>query len=412
MLHILRFLLAFLLVSSTLSAADWPMFHGADGKNRSAETGLLTAWPEGGPKLLWRIEGIGETISGYSTVSIQNGRLFTTGNLNERSILYCFDLDGKKLWEYDNGPAWLGSYPGTRSTPTIDGDYVYDFSAHGELTCLTVEGKKVWNRNVMTDFEAENIIWALSESIRIDGDRLYCAPGGKKGSFVALDKRTGETIWVTPWLGEKTAYASPVIIERGDRRIITTMHTKGVFGVDAKTGELLFTFRHEQRNEVNCMRPIYHDNHLFLASPETGAVLLKLSDENNKIVLEEVWRNKDFDHLHDSVLLLDGFFYGTSYFYRGGLFMCVDWKDGNTQYIEGRDVGKGSFTWAEGLLYFLSEKSGQVLLIRPNPERYEVISRFTLPDEWDVFTWAHPVVCGKRLYIRNDTVLYCYDIAR
>ena len=404
--------LLFLSVCPVLYAADWPMFHGPEGKNRSPETGLLTVWPEGGPKLIWRAEGIGETISGYSTVSIKDGRLFTTGNRQERSIVYCLDLDGKKLWEYDNGPAWLGSYPGTRSTPTIDGHYVYDFSPHGELVCLTIDGKKVWSRNVMTDFEAENIIWALSESIRIDGDRLYCAPGGKKGSFVALDKRTGETIWATPWLGEKTSYACPTIVERNGRRLIVTTYAKGMFGVDATNGELLFRFRHEQQHDINCTRLLDHDDHLLLTNVDAGAVLLKLSDEEDgKIGLKEVWRNKDLDNLHDSVLLLDGFLYTSSYRYRGGMFMCVDWKSGETRYSNGRDVGKGAFTWAEGLIYFMSEK-GDVLLIRPNPEKYDVVSRFNLPDAWDVHTWAHPVVCGKRLYIRNDTVLYCYDIEK
>jgi len=392
------------------------MFHGPDGKNRSQETGLLTAWPEGGPKLIWRIENIGETISGYSTVSIQNGRLFTTGNRNERSIVYCFDLDGKKLWEYDNGPAWIDGkvFPGTRSTPTIDGDYLYDFTAHGELTCLRVNnGQKVWNRNVLADFEGEQIIWGLSESIRIDGDKLYCAPGGKKGSLVALDKRTGETIWATPGLGEKIAYTSPTIFERNGRRIITTFYSKGVFGVDTATGELVFRLPYEQKYDVNCARPIYHDNHLLVMNPDIGGTLMKLSDEGGKIALTEVWSNKSLDNLHDSVqLLADGFLYGSSNYYRGGVFMCVDWKNGETRYGD-RDVGRGSLTWAEGLIYYYSEK-GDMLLIRPNPEKYDVISRFKVPGFGDDSppTWAHPVICGKRLYIRNDTVLYCYDIAK
>ena len=110
-------------------------------------------------------------------------------------------------------------------------------------------------------------------------------------------------------------------------------------------------------------------------------------------------------------MLLDGFLYGISFGYRGGVFMCLDWKTGETQY-ESRPVGKGSsFTWAEGLLYLFSER-GEVLLIRPNPERYEMISQFTLPEEGEGQFWAHPVVCGKRLYIRHGTFLYCYDIER
>jgi len=391
------------------------MFHGADGENRSAETGLLPVWPEEGPMLLWKIDGIGEKTSGYAGVTIQNGRLFTSGSRGGQSIVFCFDLNGEKLWECDNGPVWTQSYPGTRSTPTVDGKFVYDFSSVGELVCLDVEkGTKIWRRNILDDFEGENIVWALAESVRIDGDRLYCSPGGKKASFVALDKRTGETVWATPSLSEKTSYSCPVIIEQDGRRIIMTMYAKGLFGVDASNGELLFTFLHEQRFDVNCVRPIYHDGQLFLTNPThpsgSGAVKLKFSFVDGKASFEEVWRNRNFDNSHDSVMLLDGFLYGTSYSYKDGVFMCVDWKTGETRY-EARDVGKGSSTWAEGLLYFLSEH-GDVLLIRPNPDKYDVVSRFHLPEEGEGRVFAHPVVCGKRLYIRHGTCLYCYDIVR
>lgn len=429
----------FLLVSNAF-AAEWTMFHGPNGNNRSSETGLLTSWPEGGPKLLWKIRDIGEKTSGYSTVTIQNGRLFTTGMRGGRSFVFCFDLEGNKLWDYDNGPAWTKSYPGTRSTPTLDGDYLYDFSAMGELVCLTAsEGKRVWSRNMLTDFEGENIIWALSESIRIDGDRLYCAPGGKQASFVALNKRTGETIWTTPSLGEKTSYACPIIVEQEGLRMILTTYAKGMFGVNAENGELLFVFRHEQRYDINSTRLIYHDGHLLLVNTVDqggeGAVKLKLTVRptqtagsalsqasgteisnrlqysSGKVSLEEVWRNKNFDNLHDSVMLIDGFLYGGSFGYRAGVFMCVEWNTGETRYT-GRNIGKGaSFTWAEGLLYLLTDK-GEMLLIRPNPERFEVISQFDLPEEGEGPTWAHPVVCGKRLYLRHGAFLYCYDIAK
>jgi len=219
------------------------MFHGPDGNNRSQETGLLTAWSPGGPKLLWKIDSIGEGVSGYSSVTIQNGRLFTSGNRGGRSTVYCFDLDGTLLWQADNGPAWTRSFPGTRSTPTVDGDFVYDLSPLGELVCLNVEnGEKVWGRNILTDFEGENIIWALCESLRIDGDRLYCAPGGAKGSLVALNKRTGEIIWTAPSLGDKASYGSPIIVDHDGLRMIVTTYANGMFGVNSENGELLFRF--------------------------------------------------------------------------------------------------------------------------------------------------------------------------
>jgi len=415
------FALVSLLSANIIPAAEWSMFHGHDGKNRSSETGLLTSWSEGGPKMLWKTDGIGEGVSGYSSVTIQNGRLFTSGNRGGRSIVYCFDLDGKKLWEYDNGQAWTRSYPGTRSTPTVDGEYVYDLSALGELVCLNVQnGKKIWGQNILTDFEGENIRWALSESIRIDGDRLYCAPGGKKASFVALNKRTGEVIWTTPTLDDHTSYGCPVIVEHGGLRMIITTFANGMFGVNSANGELLFQFRHPQKYGINSTRPIYHDGYLYLTNTwddrggeggGEGAVKLRLTVTDGKVSLEEIWRDRKLDNAHDSVILLDGFLYGVSFGYRGGAFVCVDWKTGEARY-DVRGIGRGSsLTWAEGLIYLLCE-GGDMKLIRPNPEKFDIISEFTLPEGGEGMWWAHPVICGKRLYIRHGTFLYCYDIAR
>ena len=410
------FALIFFLFPHVLLSADWTMFHGPDGTNRSPDTGLLTSWAEGSPKLLWTINDIGKDPSGYSSVTIQNGRLFTAGSQEGRSIVYCFDLNGKKLWEADNGPVWTKSFPGTRSTPTADGEYVYDFSSLGQLTCLTADkGEKVWSRNILDEFEGENIIWALAESIRIDGNLLYCSPGGKKGSFVALDKRTGQTIWTTPSLGEKTSYACPILIEQDGLRMIITTYAKGMFGVNAENGELLFTFRHDQRYDINCTRPIYHEGYLYLTNTVeqggSGGIKLRLTVANGKVSLEDVWREKKLDNLHDSVMLIDGFLYGISYSYREGVFMCIDWHTGKVQY-ESRRLGKGSsMTWAEGLLYLFTDH-GEMLLIHPNPEKFDVVSRFTIPEGGEGPTWAHPVVIGKRLYLRHGTFLYCYDVAR
>lgn len=394
--------------------ADWPMFHGADGENRSPDTGLPKTWPADGPKLLWKIDTLGEGQSGFSSIVIRDGRIITAGSRDGRSLVLCFDMTGKKLWEIDNGEAWEKNYNGTRSTPTIDGDRVYDFTAVGELSCLNAKtGKEIWRRNMLKDYEGENIIWALSESIRVDGKKLYCSPGGKKAAIVALDKMTGKEIWKTPSLGEKTSYASPTLFVQDGLRILATMYAKGLVCVNADTGDLLFTHEHLQRYDINCCRPIYHDGHLFITNPDTppvraGSVLLKITVTGKKASAEQVWHNEALDNLHDGVILLDGYLYGSAYGHLRGAFMCVDWKTGETVH-ESQDVGKASFTWADGLLYYLGE-NGKFRLIRPNPEKYEVLAQWEMPDEGEGPAWAHPVVLDKKLYLRRGKFLYCYDL--
>lgn len=397
-------------------AADWLMFHGADGMNRSPDTGLLTSWPESGPRMLWKIDTLGEGTSGYSSMTFVGDRMFTSGTREGKCVVYCLDENGKILWERENGPAWTKNYPGTRSTPTIDGELMYDFSPHGRLLCMkTADGEEVWSRNILEEFEAENIIWALAESVAIDGERLICSPGGKKWAVIALDKRTGETIWATPSTGAKTSYSCATFFKHEGRRILGMMYEKGLMCINPETGELLCTFEHLHRYGINCVRPIYHEGNLLLVNPatppvSTGSVMLKLNLEGDELSLEEVWRNRNFDNLYDSVMLIDGRFYGTSHEYRGGMFMCVEPETGKTAY-ENRETGRGSFTFAEGLIYFMSENR-DVFLIRPNPEKFDPVSRFKLPEGGEGPSWSHPVVHEKKLYLRHGKHLYCYDIAK
>ncbi len=411
----------FLCLSSVLAAEpSWPVFHGPKGDNMSTETGLLTSWPEDGPKLLWRIETLGNGIAGYSTVAIADGKIYTSGNVEENgetySTVFCLDeKDGKTLWTYKNGPAWTNvrNFPGTRSTPTIDGDYVYDESPLGQVACLDKNtGKMVWTKNILTDFEGQNIIWALAESVIIDGDNLICSPGGKKASVVALNKKTGDVVWTTPSIGQLAGYATPYIFEFDGQRIIAVMTEKGGLCADAKTGKLLFDYPHVTKYEINATMPSYSDGTLYITSGYgTGSELLKLIRDGAGVKYEQVWENKKLDNQHGGVIVRDGYVYGTSMDYKGGIWLCQRLSDGEIVW-ENRGIGKGCCAYAEGLIYGMDEKSGTVGLFKASPEKYEELGRFQLPEEGEGMYWAHPVVCGKRLYLRHAGFLYCYDIAK
>ncbi len=406
---------------------SWPVFHGPNGDNKSTETGLLKAWPEEGPPLLWKSDQIGGGISGYSGVVLAEGRIYTSGNEEVKrlqdetertdvySTVYCLDAkDGKILWSYRNGPAWNdpGKFPGTRSTPTIDGDYVYDESPFGQLVCLEAKtGKKVWDLNILAEFEAKNITWALAGSVIIDGENLICTPGGDKASVAALDKKTGRIVWTTPGTGELTNYATPYLFEWDGMRMIASMTQKGMIVVDAKDGRLLFSVPHETKHDINATMPFYFDGKLLVVSGYgTGSELLKLSKDGDAVKAEQLWAQKAFDNQHGGIVVEEGYAYGTTQNYKGGIWVCLNLADGEIAWDE-RGIRKGSCTFAEGMIYGMSEADGAVCLFKATPEKYEETGRFRLPEEGSGMYWAHPVVCGKRLYLRHSHFLYCYDVA-
>ncbi|MGL4594210.1 MAG: PQQ-binding-like beta-propeller repeat protein [Thermoguttaceae bacterium] len=405
-------------VSLCAAEPSWPVFHGLSGDNISKETGLLKSWPEDGPPLLWKSDVLGTTeFPGYSSVTIMDGRLVTTGNVitGDQTHVFVFALDantGKKLWDYDNGPAWTGHFPGDRSTPTLDGDRVYAFSAMGRLTCLNAkDGKEIWTRDIKADANADLPTWAFAESVVIDGDKVVCWPGGKKAAVMALDKMTGKTIWETPGSDEKAAYSTMIIFEQDGVRIYANMNQKGVLGVRAKDGKQLFSHPHPTSYDVNATMPYYSDGKLLISSGygTTGTQLLKLTISGDAGTLEPIWVKQPLDNQHGGLIVLDGFIYGAANKYKGGSWLCLDEKNGDIKW-ESRAINQGSISCADNMLYLYGEKDGVVALVKPDSEKYEEVSKFTLPEGGAGNYWAHPVICGGKLYLRHAPYLYCFDV--
>lgn len=396
-----------LCLPAMLCAADapsWPQFHGPKGINLSTETGLLKQWPEEGPKRLWTAKGMGQ---GFASVAIANGLIYTDGNVKDETAVTALDLDGKIQWQVPNGKAWTGGPAGSRGTPTIDGDRLYLENPHGDVVCLDAKtGKKLWDLNILKKFKSQNITWALSESLLIDGDRLICCPGGQETAVVALDKKSGETVWKSPTSGDLISYATPALAEYKGLRMILTMTGKALIGVNADTGDLLFRHEHHTAYDVNALRPIFHDGQIFISSGYgAGSEMLKVTVDGAKASVEKLWDTKDMDNHHGGVILLDGYLYGSC---MGPKWACLEWKTGKKMYSE-KGVGKGSLTYADGMLYTLSENS-KMGLVKATPDGHKVISDFKLPKGGSGPSWAHPVVCGGRLYIRYDDLLHAYDV--
>jgi len=334
---------------------------------------------------------------------------YTAGNIEEDTVITALGLDGTVLWQVRNGKAWTGDRPGTRGTPTIDGDRLYHESPLGNIVCLEAKtGNKIWELNILDKFKSKNLRWALSESLLIDGEHLICCPGGPQTCMVALDKNTAAVVWKAPSTNELAGYASPIIAEYKGLRIIITLTLKAMIGVNADTGELLWHVKHVSYADENVFTPIYNDAHVFISSINAGSVKWKINVKDGKASVEEIWRSKELDNHHGGGVLINGYIYASSCIYNGPKWVCLDWETGENKHMD-KGVGKGSLTYADGMLYTLSE-NGVMGLVRPTPSGQELVSSFKIPECGEGNSWAHPVVCGGRLYIRHGEFLYAYSV--
>ncbi len=382
----------------------WPQFHGPNRDNMSTETGLPEKWPDNGPTLLWTVKDLGH---GYSSISIANGMIYTASSIGNNTVVIALNLDGKVLWKVKNGKPWTGDRPGSRGTPTVDGNRLYHQSPHGDLISLNAKtGDIIWGFNIIEKFNSKIPRWALAESLLVDGDHLISSPGGPQTCVVALNKNNGSVIWKAPGIGERASYSSPFLFEYKGLRIITTLTAKSFIGVNADTGELLWRIKHEAYADENVMVPIFHNGYVFISTLKTGSVKWKLNVIDDKVSLEEIWRIEELDNHHGDVILVNGNLYGASTFRNRNLLVCLDWQTGRNKYMD-KCVGKVSLTYADGMLYALSI-NGVMGLVRPTPVGHELVSSFEIPKGGKGNSWAHPVVCGGRLYIRHGEFLYAY----
>jgi outer membrane protein assembly factor BamB len=403
----------------------WPQWRGPRRDGISHETGLLPRWPEGGPTPLWKTSGMGH---GYSSPIITGGRIFLTGDLEEKVRIFALDLEGKLLWQAANGPDWKRPYPGARATLTYSEGRLYHLNAHGRLACFdAATGKEEWSLELFEEFGGRNITWALSECLLVDGQKLIVTPGGTQAVMAALDKKTGKTIWTAGPLrlgpadhpehqrlpspaGEvdNASYASPILFTLGGRRHIVSCSLRHVFGVDAETGELLWTRPLPTRYGVIAATPVLVGNAVFVTAPHgKGGHLYRLHDDGDRVQVETLW-NTTLDTCQGGVIHMDGALYGSFYDQRG--WGSVDAGTGKMRY-QTDALAMGSAIFAEGLLYCLSQE-GEMALLKPTADGFEFMGRFPLVTRRVTDAWAHPVILDGRLYLRYHDTLYCFDIRR
>ena len=413
-----------LLVTSAVFAEspetfDWPQWQGPDRNAVSKERGLLNEWPQAGPPLAWKINGLG---GGDSAPAIAAGRIFGMSNRGDDEAVWALsETDGGTLWTARLGPAFRQGRrqgkEGPGCTPTVDGELLYVLGMGGNLACLRAQdGKLVWQRSLPDDFGGSLPPWSYRESPLVDGDRVVCTPGGERATLAALDKLTGKTIWQCQVPGSPTAaYASAIAIDAAGQRQYVQLTQRTLVGVAAADGKFLWRYdRAATSNGINCSTPVYHDGHVFAASAYgAGGGLVKLTkDAGGGVKAEEVYFTNKMQNHHGGMVVVDGCLYGANGGNGGGYLACLDFKTGDVLWDERRDgrrAPKGSLALADGRLYYRTE-DGTMLLIEPSAKQYVERGRFDQPDRSDKPAWSHPVLANGKLYLRDQDVLLCYNV--
>lgn len=392
------------LISTAPGGEDWPQWRGPNRDGLSRETGLLSSWPAGGPPLVWKATGLG---AGYSTVTVDGGRVFTLGT--GRDIEYLIALDartGKELWRARIGRRYENNRgDGPRGAPTVDGARVYALGGNGDLACVeAATGKVVWHVNLLSRFSAGNIGWGISESPLVLEDRVLVNAGGRGGSLVALSKKDGSTLWASE--SDEAGYSSAVVADvRGVRQAVFFTGER-VLGVRVDDGSVLWSYRRVSNRTANVATPIVRGNFVFVSSDYgTGCALLEIQGDATGMTAREVYFHQDMKNHHSSSVLVDDTLFGFS----SSILTALDFTTGKVLWRD-RSVGKGSLVVADGRLYLFGE-NGVAGLAEATRAGYRESGRFELKTSGSP-TWSHPVIANAKLYLRDQDTLYCYDVKK
>lgn len=401
MKNILSLAIVILIVATTAFAQTTTVWrNGTDGIY--PDTGLLKTWSENGPEILWVFEGLSE---GHSSPAFALDHIFVSTMIGQEGFIFVLNMDGKEVKRYAYGTEYFESYNGARSTPVIVGDWLYIYSGQGVIYAFdALKGDLRWKKDMLTETDGKNIQWGVTETVVVDAGLLYLSPGGKTENVVALDRKTGETVWSTPGVGDLSAYCTPKLIELENRKLLVTMMASHILGIDAETGELLWNHHQPNQWSVHANTPVYNNGILYCTSGYgQGTVALQLSEDGSSVT--QKWFNADLDNRMGGTVIIDGYLYGSGDKNRG--WYCIDAKTGK-QMWSSKTPANGVVIAADGLLFIYSDR-GELVLANAGHEAFEIKGQAKVT-HGTAQHWAHPVINNGILYLRHGDALVAYKI--
>jgi outer membrane protein assembly factor BamB len=432
------------LSSPAAQGDDWPQWMGPKRDGVWRETGIVAKFPEGGPKIRWRVP-IG---GGYAGPAVVGGRVYVTdkqlaegvtdpsnpfqrGEQPARERVLCLDdTDGKVLWSHIYDCPYTVSYPaGPRTTPVVAGEKLFTLGSEGHLFCLNAEtGSVIWSKNFRTDYGREQSpVWGYAANPLLDGERLICLVGGEGTTVVAFDRDTGKEVWraLDSSGGHGPGYGNPIIVEAAGRRQLIVWHPQAVSSLDPVTGEVLWNHKFPIREGLTVAQPRVQGDLLFLTAFYDGSLLLKLKQDQPGV--DVVWRRhgkseRNTDALHALITtpVIEGdHIYGACSY---GEFRCLTLAKGDRIWQTFQPTSGESLRWGTAFIvrqadrYFLFSENGDLIIANLSPKGYEELSRAHLleptgPAQNRKVVWTHPAFANKNIYVRNDKEIVSASLA-
>ena len=371
------------------------------GPHRNALSDRMPARLPAKPRILWkkRLAGLGlagiAATAQYVVVADKDAQA-------EKDIFRCLDAyTGKEVWSLTYPAAGEMDYSNApRANPVIHDGLVYLLGAFGHLRCVKLSsGEVLWAKNVVADFDAELVMWGMCAAPLVVDDKLIVNPGAEEASIVALDLKTGEVIWKTP--GNAAAYAGLIVATFGGVRQIVGYDAVSLGGWDVASGERLWKLIPPNDGDFNVPTPLAYDGKLLVATENNGTRLYAF-DENGRIRPEPIAQNPDLAPDTSTPVVVDGLVFGCS-----GKLFCLDLKDGLKTLWDSEDEAFDDYVSLIGGKgrVLMTTMSGELLLIKADGRRCELVSRLRLLEDSEV--WSHPALVGGRLYVRDQNTIYC-----
>jgi outer membrane protein assembly factor BamB len=390
---------------------DWPQWRGPNRDGLSPATGLLTTWPPEGPRVVWR-RPVGR---GFSSLAVARGRLYTMdetpapeGGAPQEAVVCLDAATGAEVWRFRYPSQYEERFgSGPRSTPTVDGDFVYCVGPTGVFHCLRADtGQKVWRHDLREEFQARPMQYGVSFSPLVEGDLVYAMPGGPGGnSLAAFVKRTGALVWKA--LDDPVGYSSPVAVTAAGVRQVLFFTNEALVSVAPRTGEVYWRYPWKTEGGFNIATPLAFGNYVLISSAYgKGCALLEVSAESGTLRADRVYEHNRLRNYFASSVRCGDRVYGLDM----TDLVCMDARTGRVEWRQKgqRSFRKGSLLAADGRLLILGE-DGTLYLAEATPAGYRQTAAWRVSQNK---CWTVPALAGGRLYVRDESQIVCLDLRR